>query len=163
MLRAIPGFPGYEADSRGWVVSLKSGRRMSEWIDRHGYAHVPLSINRTRRSPPTRLAVHVAVCLAFHGPRPAATYQVRHLDGNRRNNAYPNLRWGTPADNGSDTRRHGTQRGAQNGNARLTPGLANSIRTNYGRGMSQNSIAGSFGVSQSHVSRIVRGEAWARP
>lgn len=42
---------------------------------------------------PTR-PVHVLVCVAFHGPRPAKA-DVRHCDGDKFNNAATNLTWGS--------------------------------------------------------------------
>ncbi|WP_167757036.1 NUMOD4 motif-containing HNH endonuclease [Amycolatopsis sp. CFH S0078] len=51
--------------------------------------------------------VHVMVCEAFHGPRPEGM-EVRHLDGDSRNNRADNLAWGTQSENMYDRVRHGT-------------------------------------------------------
>jgi HNH endonuclease len=43
--------------------------------------------------------VHVAVALAFHGPRPFPKAEVLHLDHDETNNTPNNLRWGTRSEN----------------------------------------------------------------
>jgi len=58
--------------------------------------------------------VHQLVAEAFIGPRPAGE-QVRHLDGNKLNNASTNLAYGSRSQNELDKLRHGT-----NPNARKT-------------------------------------------
>jgi hypothetical protein len=50
--------------------------------------------------------VHRVVAEAFHGPLPPEM-QVRHLDGNRENNAPSNLAYGTRSENMQDQVRHG--------------------------------------------------------
>ncbi len=39
--------------------------------------------------------------------RPSLKHQIRHLDGNKMNNSYLNLAWGTAKDNADDRERHG--------------------------------------------------------
>lgn len=49
------------------------------------------------------LDVHVAVALAFHGPKPFASAEVLHgPDHNPANNRPENLRWGTRGENLKD-------------------------------------------------------------
>lgn len=52
--------------------------------------------------------VHRIVALTFIGVPPFAKSEVCHNDGNRRNNHYSNLRWGTRKENVADSIRHGT-------------------------------------------------------
>lgn len=52
-------------------------------------------------------AVHRLVAEAFH-PNPCDLPQVRHLDGDRRNNTAANLAWGSASENNHDKVRHGT-------------------------------------------------------
>lgn len=51
--------------------------------------------------------VHRIVMRAFAGPRPEGL-EVRHLDGDPTNNGLTNLAYGTPLENASDQRLHGT-------------------------------------------------------
>ncbi|WP_208609489.1 HNH endonuclease signature motif containing protein [Streptomyces atriruber] len=53
-------------------------------------------------------SAHFLVCVAFHGPRPTASHQVAHGDGDPTNNRPCNLRWATPAENSAGAVRHGT-------------------------------------------------------
>jgi hypothetical protein len=36
---------------------------------------------------------HIAVCLAYHGPKPTPFHEAAHGDGNPQNNSKENLRW----------------------------------------------------------------------
>lgn len=63
--------------------------------------------------------VHRLVLRAFVG-EPVGGQLARHLDGNPENNRVSNLAWGTPADNGEDAARHGSQRGSSNPRSKLT-------------------------------------------
>ena len=55
--------------------------------------------------------VHQLVLEAFVSPRPEGCVDVRHLDGNRKNNKVENLKWGTHAENMRDMSRHGRCQG----------------------------------------------------
>lgn len=73
-----------------------------------GYRHfIALDAEGKRRT----MHVHTAVALAFCGPRPEGA-MVRHLDGDRANNAARNLAWGTRSENMLDSVEHGTHRNA---------------------------------------------------
>jgi HNH endonuclease len=77
--------------------TLSDGRRAGGVIlqptpDRDGYLRVSL---RNRR-----VGVHQAVALAFHGPP-----EVRHLNGDHRDNKPGNLAWGSHRENERDKRK----------------------------------------------------------
>lgn len=78
-LLGIP--PGYEASSLGRVLGIR-GTVLAQQEDRDGY----LTVRLGRR----RVGVHVLVALAFKGPP-----QVRHLDGDRKDNRPEKLAWGS--------------------------------------------------------------------
>lgn len=155
--------PGYFVTESGEVFSVKSGspKRMVPFICSDGYEHVTLHLGR--RGLMKRCSVHALVALAFVGPRPGPEYQVRHLDGNRRNNVPSNLAWGTVQDNADDKRRHGNNTANErNPNAKLTMIDAEKVRARYASGESQQAIADSMCIGQSQVSRIVLGVHWKR-
>jgi len=93
----IPGAPGYEASRDGRV---RGPRRVLKPFDNgNGYLHVRIgSRNRT---------VHGIVAETFIGPRPDG-HVIRHLDGDRLNNAASNLAYGTQRQNVRDQIAHGT-------------------------------------------------------
>ncbi|SHJ58468.1 NUMOD4 motif-containing protein [Nocardiopsis flavescens] len=104
--RAVVGFPGYEVSSLGNVRSwsrYKRGELLKLRPGTTGYPHVTLWRDGRCHRP----KVHRLVALAFIGPRPDGQ-QVRHLDGDRLNNAADNLAYGTPSQNVRDSVRHGT-------------------------------------------------------
>ncbi len=94
-------FPGYKIGSDGSVVNMKGRKLKTGSVN--GYS----SINLQRDGRGTKTYVHILVCDAFHGPRPAG-HEVAHLNGVRDDNRAENLRWATRAENHHDKRGHGT-------------------------------------------------------
>jgi HNH endonuclease len=154
-------YPGFFVSSLGRVRGRRGGILKQRLND--GYPHVKMSIYGYRK-------VHQLVCEGWNGTRPPEAI-VRHLDGNRLNNLPENLRWGTVAENAADTRAHGTLNGPANGmfgkkgilnpNSKLTQKKADEIRKAYAdKEGSQLMLAKQFGIGQTHVSRIIRGQLW---
>jgi hypothetical protein len=80
-----------------------------------GYLGVTLCATAAGIDKVTR-HVHELVAEAFHGPCPEGQ-EVRHLNGNRFDNAARNLGYGTALQNAADREAHGrTARGDRNGN-----------------------------------------------
>lgn len=103
--KPVPGFPDYEVSSFGRVLS-RHGRqpRVLKPFRMGNYLGVGLCGpgGATRR-----VTLHVLVAEVFIGPRPEGN-DVRHLDGNHRNNTAENLAYGTRSENVFDRIRHGT-------------------------------------------------------
>lgn len=107
---------------------------------------------------PKNFKVHLLVLCAFVGPRPSPKHQGCHNDGDRFNNHYTNLRWGTPKENCADTIKHGrTTRGEKNTQATLTTSQVRAIRNDQ---RTQTVIAKDYGVSQTCVSKIKTRLRW---
>lgn len=115
--RPIPGFEvRYEVSNRGRVRSIarvvicRNGTpkpfkaQVKKSHKCKGYPHVVLYDDAGKR---LNRYVHVLVCAAFHGPKPAEDYQVRHLNGDQTDNRAENLAWGTQSDNMIDRVIHG--------------------------------------------------------
>lgn len=99
--RPIP-FPGYLITRSGEVFSTKTKnkppRRLATQRTRDGYV--------SREIDGTQMKMHKLVALYWlPAPEPKQVL-IRHLDGNRANNAASNLKWGTNAENRADTARH---------------------------------------------------------
>lgn len=144
--------PGHNllACSDGYLVGPRGVRTPN--LDRYGYERVSTYTCGVYGSLP----VHVGVALAFFGVRPDG-FQVRHYDGNKRNNRIENLVYGSPAENGADSARHGSHKGDRNGRARLTDAQREEIRTApkaYGSG---RALAERFGLTESYVSTLRKG------
>lgn len=121
----IPFAPNYEAMNDGRVFSRYNwrgyGRRQVTPIPNDdGYPSVRLSVGGKRR----HFAVHKIVAALFLRKRPSPIHEIRHVDGDKQNNRWWNLEWGTKKDNADDRERHGrTSRGESHALA-IKAGLA---------------------------------------
>lgn len=165
-LRPIPGHGGYLAGSDGHIYSNKGWRgialrRMSEGLNQDSYATVQLSRGEGCGGRTRTTVVHKLVAAAFLPPKPKGAHDLRHLDGNHRNNAPVNLAWGTQKDNANDRARHGrTARGERNAGAKLSEAQVKEIKRRLAAGERQVSLQRIFNVPQSTMSEIARGKLW---
>jgi hypothetical protein len=171
---ALPGHRDYAVSNLGRVkrVTPACGTRVGRILMpvlRNGYPSVLLrdSANGKRLG----VYIHQAVCTAFHGEKPSALHQVRHLDGDQTNAASSNLAWGLPKENTADKVRHGTQPyGEQIHNAKLSWELVDDLRAAYaatkkdrrGRvplGWAKEQAA-RLGVAPLTITHVCRGWKW---
>jgi HNH endonuclease/NUMOD4 motif-containing protein len=178
VFREVPGFPGYRVSNLGkaqtcWEFGpLPSGRGSQSfcsdrWRDlrpargRGGYLFCSLRQGPAGARVQRTVLLHRAVLDAFVGPRPAGMV-CRHLNGVRTANRLDNLAWGYPWENGADKQAHGTApKGLKNPAARLSEGTVQEIRDLHAGGLSCRKIARMFGLSATHVSRIVNRLVWS--
>lgn len=107
------------------------------------------------------LRVHRIVCSLFNGPPQEGQDQVRHIDGNKRNNHYLNLAWGDQMDNERDKDRHGNRHvGVQVKNSVLTDSIVREIRKLRSSGMKIREIAEFLGLKAGTVNAVTRGKNW---
>jgi hypothetical protein len=101
--------------------------------------------------------------MAFHGEPPPGK-ETSHLDGRPANNDPRNLRWETPQENSRRKADHGTLAwGTRNGRVGLSEGDVREIRSRYSSGgATQCRLADEYGISQTHISDIIRRRVWAR-
>lgn len=159
----VKGYEGlYDVSSDGMIRSLHA--RCSH----HGtYLLIGQTKNRgylqviLRDGGARCVGVHRLVASAFIG-EPLPGQHVRHLDGNKQNNRLENLAVGSAKENMADRERHGrTARGERSGAVRITARQATDIRKRYRPGeVRQVDLAAEYGLGQSHISRILRGESW---
>ena len=160
--RAVPGFEGrYEASTLGRVRSLDRAVP-------YAASHKSVAYSMLRRGVVLRAAAkpsgHMSVCLTrnvssdvhaivartFIGPRPNGA-EIRHLDGNEKNNRADNLAYGTKSQNGRDRKYHkGCSRYV------LTPEQAAEIKrlARLIPKPTDKTLAGMFGVSPSTIFAI---------
>lgn len=166
----VVGFEGlYEVSDEGRVRSLTHlvpcrggatrtvhGRIRSSAGLLKGYPAVNLSAGRRTQMR----TVHVMVLEAFVGPRPTAAHEGCHGDGNPLNCRLANLRWGTKAENKSDSFAHGTAvHGERVHCAKLDRLIVQSLRSDL---RSADRIARELGVDKSTVQRARSGRTWSR-
>lgn len=160
--RVVRAFPDYEVSDKGRVRSWKrSGGPREMRLQSRPDGYVQLSLRSTDGGRTVK--AHRLVADAFIA-NPDQLPEVAHRNGDRGDNNVANLRWSTTSDNERDKSAHGTNchlRGATNPNAVLRDSDIARIRELYGQGdYRQVELAALYGVSQVHISRIVRGEAW---
>jgi hypothetical protein len=170
--RPVRGFEGlYEASSLGRIRSLArtvavngdknrahtrtySASIRKPHLRKSGYLDVSLWSEGRQHNR----YLHVWICEAFHGERPAGL-EVAHNDGNSLNCSARNLRWDTPKSNTADKWAHGTMlAGATHPLAKLTDEMVREIRST--KGATHKQIAAKFGISCSQVSRIRKRARW---
>lgn len=155
--KPISGWEGlYAAGTDGVIYRMDRGapQPLAPSPNSKGYSTVSLS-----RGAWETHTVHRLVCEAFYGPSPTSKAQVRHLDGDRANNAPANLDWGTHADNWQDRKGHGGGMGETHHAAKLDDAAVAEIRSSA---LSQRALARKFGVSQATVSDARLGKTWGK-
>ncbi len=98
--KVIKAHPDYMVSDQGEIWSERKDINLVQTPTKTGYLTVKLN-GKTYN-------VHKLVAEAFIGPRPEGL-QVRHLDGNPRNNNVTNLVYGTSKENHADMVTHGTR------------------------------------------------------
>lgn len=104
--------------------------------------------------------VHRLVCEAHNGPPPDPNYETAHSCGNKSCVAKAHLSWKTHVENEADKVAHGTRLvGGAHSMARLSQSDISTIRALAGK-VKQDELAARFGVTQAHISNIIRGQRW---
>ena len=151
---------GYMVTNDGRVFSEWSNwrgygiRELQQTENSHGYPSVRIYISGKRK----RICVHRLVTLHYLPKRPSERHEIRHLDGNKKNNHFSNLKWGTKSDNAIDRQRH-LFRGRHNA-AKLNVQDIHLIRELFNKKEKQNKIALLFGVTPQAINSIVKQKSW---
>lgn len=107
------------------------------------------------------VSVHRWVVAQIDGWDALEGQSVLHLCDNPPCYRYDHLRIGSHAENMADCAAKGRfARGERVGRAVLTSSDVDEIRSSHASGESQQSLAARFGVTNPHISRIVRGLTW---
>jgi hypothetical protein len=149
--RQIAG-TGYRVSNHGNILGSKGGILRS-WAHRSGHRYVGIC----SEGKCLKRQVHRLVLLAFVGdPKPGQ--EALHCDGDPAHNHLINLRWGTRLDNIKDLIRTS----GKSPHASVTYEIAAQVRAAVsGKRGDGVRAARAFGISQSTVSRIYRGESYA--
>jgi hypothetical protein len=96
--RAVDGFPNYEVSTDGRARIIKTGKIMKLTMRKDGY----VVIGFTKDSIQTQHRFHIIVATAHCNKEDHCNF-VDHIDRNRANNNYKNLRWVTGSINNRNT------------------------------------------------------------
>lgn len=127
-------------------------------VDEHGYHRVTFRKNTI----PKQWSVHRLVADHFMD-NPKNLPQVNHKNGDKSDNNINNLEWCTASQNmqhGYDELDHERMRGEKNGMTKLTPELIVLIKKSYSELKSFTKTGLQFGISGTHVWRIVKNKSW---
>jgi hypothetical protein len=139
--------------AKGGKTATRKGRRLIQVCKTNGYLAITLTNGVSR----PQVSIHRLVARAFIGECPIGLH-VLHIDGDKTNNHFSNLRYGTPAENVLDTARHGKQRkGAQHPMAKLDVDAVIHIRSSC-RDIA--SLALMYGVTREHVWGVRARRCW---
>lgn len=159
----LTDYPGYSIDRAGQVWSEGSNwrgygtRQITPVEDMQGYLKVRLTIEGKR----VNRKVHSLVASAFLPPRPSPEHQLRHLNGDKRDNRATNLAWGTAQENANDRFAHGNNpSGSRNGSAKLNESQVKEIRKRLAQGESRVTLAAEYGVHKQTISNINTRRWW---
>jgi hypothetical protein len=172
--RKVAGFSKYEVSETGLVrfaedvlmppggcsgvrgVRFKKGALLRHVIKK-GRAGIYL---RDDSGKGKNFLIHRLVALA-HLPQEEGKPFVCHKDGNKTNNHATNLYWGTPKENSLDMWKHGTiLKGTKAPANKLGAEDVLAIRACRAEGVPQRPIAEWFGIRQTTISAITKGQNW---
>ena len=159
--RDIPGHADYQASTLG---RIRSKDRYIRSKSKNGKSYKVFRKGRVLRPAPTQggylcvnlgkyphFTVHSLIALTFHGERPAGL-EVRHLNGDQRDNRPCNLAYGTHKENEAD----------KQNKTRLTPEQVREIRSKaVTHEISNEAIGREYGITGSYVNMIKKRKALA--
>lgn len=170
--KPIPGFEHYyECSDLGRIRSKSNHNNHIGWRylkarpTPRGYLIVCLFKDRQRNW----MTVHRIVFKTFIGNIPNG-FTINHKNGIKIDNKLSNLESATHSYNITHSYRslgkkppNNPNYGEKNGSAKLTRKQVQEIKEKYAKGdIFQKALANEYGVRQCHISRIVRGESWAK-
>jgi hypothetical protein len=170
--KPVVGYAGlYEVSTLARVQSLSRvtfdqkghphrtiGRVLTPHAARDGYHRVWLC----KQGCPKLRLIHRMVAEAFIA-NPLALPQVNHLDGDKNNNALPNLEWVTASQNFRHALRTGLTvmaSGERLPQSKLTRAAVQDIRAQRAAGVPLKALAQKYGVGIGAISHVANGRNW---
>ena len=141
--RAIGG--NYLVSEFGKVWSNHTNKFLSPHLNK-GYSVHNLRVNGER----VKKFTHHLVAETWVAPRPSDEYHTDHIDNDKLNNHYSNLRWVTQTTNNQ-----------KRSNTILTKEKVKEARELYARGCySHGDLAKKYGIEKSAMTRALKGNTW---
>lgn len=164
MWKDVPALGGrYEASECGEIRNKQTQVIRKARKNKFGYLQMNFARNDGTKRTVTK-AVHVLIAETFLD-KPEGKCCINHKDGNKANNCVDNLEWVTASENALHAHRTGLSyvyHGSDHARAKLSAQDVKGIRAQYKAGkISQEKLAERYGVAQTTIGRIVRGERYA--
>lgn len=160
-IRQVQGWPNYWITEDGEIASVNKGKwRWKKPVkNKNGYLYVTFWDRKNDRIETHLIHRLVAKHFLNHADE---SLDVAHLDGNKTNNTYKNLKWCTRKENESHKVIHGTKaKGVTNGQAKLCDRSIEAIKKLVKEEKwTQKKVATLFRVSQQNISAILQGKSW---
>lgn len=164
--KTIKGFPSYSISATGVVVNRNEYHNRISYLKsrkrKDGYHVISLSKDNKAKY----FYLHRLIADHFI-PNPKNKKYVNHKDGDKSNNRVSNLEWCTASENSQHAIDNGMYKppifkGEDHSRSKITDDTVRSIRALYeGGNYTQTKLSEMYGIGQTHISRIVRGESWS--
>lgn len=145
---------GYEVDEFGNVKNTKTGKILKPWITKNGYKQIQIRKNV--------YSIHRLVAKVFYPLSEFLGGQVLHLDDNKLNNHYLNLRWGTQSQNMKMAYKNNkiSKKGSKHHLAKLDESKVLEIRKRLSLGQGVIFLSKQYGVCHQTISNIKLKKSW---
>lgn len=153
--KQIPFEPKYSVSEFGEVRNDKTGLILKPWILKTGYAQLKLGHKNA-------YTIHRLVAMVFHSLSEKIGDYVLHIDNNKLNNHYLNLKWGTQSDNLKQAYAEGrhNKKGERHHLAKFTVKQVHEIRLRIKNGERVCNLARELGVCHQTISSIKMLKNW---
>lgn len=153
-MKEIEGYEGFYSVTEDGRVFTHRQNKFLKFGDSRGHFNVPLTMDGTQK----RINVHRLVAAAFI-PNPLGKPQVKHIDGNKKNNNASNLEWCT----GKENVRHSIKLGFSKpflsfrwNTRKLSDDQVRDIRHRYENNESVTEISRDYNIDFSAIYRCCR-------
>lgn len=155
-------FPKYEVSNLGNIRNVVS--KKPKYVHEHSTGYILVQFKKNGKAY-TRKMHRIVAELFVEIPegRSKDSLVVKHLDNDKSNNVYTNLKWDTHLNNMRDAYRDGlisARVGSLNGRAKLTEDIVRSICEDYEKGMRPVEAREKYKTSKQQAEKIHSGRSW---
>jgi hypothetical protein len=155
IFRAVDGYLNYEVSNHGRVRNSITGKILKPNKGNHGYYRIRLSKDGGVKIH----YMHRLVCFTFVD-NPENKTVVDHIDRNKSNNYYENLRWSTISENQKNRTINNNNKSGKLGISQLKKCYVATICNNEGKQIRKSFSSNKYGEAQSLQLAIAQRKLW---